>query len=668
MKYRKTAAWVALLTASALTRSIRADSTLYSSISGPTTTLKTYTALEVGGGYDGIGDDYTTNYASIEVTGMSFYGGLTRADDYLAIEFFNNSGGLEYVYTNGISQPFPGFSARPLSSESQGIGLHVLSAGDFNDGSQIVIPGSGYVVFAPISYGTDDLSTGVITQEDPNPPVFTLGFGQAPTIGSNNASISVLSNNYSQAGRNQVRGQVSTGAYVTAVTNQYAQFSITGVGIGSPINNVSSGTSSVWTAATSGNWEAAGNWQGSTISAGAGQTATFADSIGSAAVTVTLTANETVGSVIFNGSSGGAYTLGSNGINTLTLDNNGSAGVISVNAGSQTISAPISLASGLNITTTSGGLALGGALTGTGPVTLNASSSLTVLPAGAITLGVVDNGQMTFAAQTGGSTILARTIPTLTLGTGATLTLAAAPANVARQVLFVTESYQTNGGGYLALSLSGGPGSWTSKIDLANNDAIISDAAPYSLGTITNQVAQAYNGGNWQGSGGIVSSAAAADSTHLTALGVIRNDDQTNTDTRLFNTFDGVAVTDYDILIKYTYYGDANLSGKVDSADYTLIDNGYLSQNSASPLIGWYNGDFNYDGVINGSDYTLIDNAFNQQGAQISDLIASPAAISTALVASSGGSSAVPEPAAMMLFATASLPLLGRSRRAKSTL
>ena len=61
--------------------------------------------------------------------------------------------------------------------------------------------------------------------------------------------------------------------------------------------------------------------------------------------------------------------------------------------------------------------------------------------------------------------------------------------------------------------------------------------------------------------------------------------------------------------MKYTYYGDANLDGKVDASDYSLIDNGYLNH-----LTGWYNGDFNYDGVINGSDYTLIDNAFNMQG------------------------------------------------------
>ena len=76
-----------------------------------------------------------------------------------------------------------------------------------------------------------------------------------------------------------------------------------------------------------------------------------------------------------------------------------------------------------------------------------------------------------------------------------------------------------------------------------------------------------------------------------------------------------------DILVKYTYYGDANLDGKVDASDYSRIDNGYLNH-----LTGWSNGDFNYDGVINGSDYTLIDNAFNMQGASLAAQI-SPAAL-----------------------------------------
>src|SRR5262249_49689496 len=70
-----------------------------------------------------------------------------------------------------------------------------------------------------------------------------------------------------------------------------------------------------------------------------------------------------------------------------------------------------------------------------------------------------------------------------------------------------------------------------------------------------------------------------------------------------------------DVLVKYTFAGDADLSGQIDANDYTLIDNGFNSRSGANPLTGWRNGDFNYDGVVNGDDYTLIDNAYNTRGA-----------------------------------------------------
>jgi hypothetical protein len=117
------------------------------------------------------------------------------------------------------------------------------------------------------------------------------------------------------------------------------------------------------------------------------------------------------------------------------------------------------------------------------------------------------------------------------------------------------------------------------------------------------------------------------------------------------------------VLVKYTYYGDANLDGTVNSADYTLTDAGYLSHGT---LTGWQNGDFNYDGVINGSDYTLIDNAFNLQGAQLTSQVANPSAGIAAQIAgpSAGGvSSAVPEPTTLSLLGLGAIGLLGRRRR-----
>jgi hypothetical protein len=148
---------------------------------------------------------------------------------------------------------------------------------------------------------------------------------------------------------------------------------------------------------------------------------------------------------------------------------------------------------------------------------------------------------------------------------------------------------------------------------------------------------------------------------------VINDTNQSGTlsTTPLMSTFDGVPVADGDILVKYTYYGDATLTGSVTSADYLQIDNGY---NSGGALKGWYNGDFNYDGVINGDDYTLIDNAYNSQGlATFAGVSAGPAemiASDTDQIAPGAvASPEVPEPGTLSLIGLGAAGLLARRRR-----
>lgn len=116
--------------------------------------------------------------------------------------------------------------------------------------------------------------------------------------------------------------------------------------------------------------------------------------------------------------------------------------------------------------------------------------------------------------------------------------------------------------------------------------------------------------------------------------------------------FDNYNAYPTDILIKYTYYGDANLDGQVDGTDYSRIDNGYLSHST-----GWLNGDFNYDNTIDGSDYTLIDNAFNTQGVNLTS--SAEVAVPTVQIA---GALAVPEPGTIALLAVAASALLLQRR------
>jgi hypothetical protein len=74
--------------------------------------------------------------------------------------------------------------------------------------------------------------------------------------------------------------------------------------------------------------------------------------------------------------------------------------------------------------------------------------------------------------------------------------------------------------------------------------------------------------------------------------------------------FSGLTVTAQDVLVKYTYGGDANLDGVVDVADYGAIDNWIQFPGTA----GYVNGDFNYDGVIDVADYGFIDWVIQVQG------------------------------------------------------
>ncbi len=189
------------------------------------------------------------------------------------------------------------------------------------------------------------------------------------------------------------------------------------------------------------------------------------------------------------------------------------------------------------------------------------------------------------------------------------------------------------------------------RLDLGGNDLIIPGG---DIGAVSAALSTGFNAGTWDGAG-IDSSAASTDSAHLTAIAsMVNNDGHGNAG--FVGMFDGVTPAINDVLVKYTLYGDADLSGTVTSNDYTLIDSAFTGGGGT----GWQNGDFNYDGVIDGSDYSLIDNAFNVQSTSYS---ASPAA----LVASASDEIAttpVPEPTCFSILGLCAFAVTrGRHRR-----
>ena len=273
---------------------------------------------------------------------------------------------------------------------------------------------------------------------------------------------------------------------------------------------------------------------------------------------------------------------------------------------------------------------------------------------------------VTFGANTT-TGILPRTLAALNIGSNSVVTIANAPltpgVNANRTVLVTP-----------VLSFA----DTTGTLDLGSNDLIVQSGANGEsvFGTISGQVAAGRGAnGSWTNTGITSSAAAAASSANNTALAVVVNDTNQTPNgslsgTPLFNTFDNQTVNDGDVLVKYTYYGDALLTGSVTAADYLQIDNAFSFNanpaNAGNLLTGWYNGDFNYDGVINGDDYTLIDNAFNSQGSvSFAGVPSGPAELIAANTSQIADPStvAVPEPLTPGLITLAALCYPRRRRR-----
>ncbi len=151
-------------------------------------------------------------------------------------------------------------------------------------------------------------------------------------------------------------------------------------------------------------------------------------------------------------------------------------------------------------------------------------------------------------------------------------------------------------------------------VDLFNNNMIVRNG---DRDTIGGWIRSARNNGAWDGNG-LTSSTAA--STKYTGLAAILNDQGDGT--KVLDLFAGQTVNNTDMLIKYTWDGDANLDERIDADDYFLIDSGYIMQSK-----GYRNGDFNYDGTIDADDYFMIDSAFIGQTGPLAAPRENPSAV-----------------------------------------
>ncbi|HYO09463.1 MAG TPA: autotransporter-associated beta strand repeat-containing protein [Tepidisphaeraceae bacterium] len=321
-----------------------------------------------------------------------------------------------------------------------------------------------------------------------------------------------------------------------------------------------------------------------------------------------------------------------------------------------------------------------GSLTIAGPQTHGAGSQLLVQQ-GNVSLntdaGAAGARNLNLSA-TGGSITLNQSqhLSNVTIGNGVTATLSQ--------------------GGNKILSTDALTVASSGKIDLKNGTLVVATgrAGAFQNGSytdITGLVAKAYNGGAWNGAGGITTTIPSTlNPARLTGLGVATATEAGIT-TLAGETLPGTAV-----VVKYTYGGDANLDGKLNGDDYFHID-GNINAPGAS---GWYRGDFDYNGKLNGDDYFILDANFSLQtfgvfgnapglpelamadaameagstGAITTGALRSVAGLGQAVSpgsASAGapaGVTAVPEPSALSLLALGAGALARRRRRRSASI
>jgi len=150
----------------------------------------------------------------------------------------------------------------------------------------------------------------------------------------------------------------------------------------------------------------------------------------------------------------------------------------------------------------------------------------------------------------------------LTLESGGTLAVGAGPLTLSG-----------------AASLAGG-----SRINVGTQSVNFDHSGRGSPASVIEaQLTSGHNGGSWNGEGIMTS---AGDATK--GLGWVDEGSNKN------------------VKVKFTYYGDSNLSGTVDSIDFTAFLAGYGLTSGGV----WANGDYNYDDKVNTQDFNHLAGNF----------------------------------------------------------
>src|SRR5206468_12596212 len=95
------------------------------------------------------------------------------------------------------------------------------------------------------------------------------------------------------------------------------------------------------------------------------------------------------------------------------------------------------------------------------------------------------------------------------------------------------------------------------------------------------------------------------------------------------------------VSVMYTYFGDANLDGKVDTLDFNSLASNFGGSGKV-----WSQADFNYDGKVDTLDFNQLASNFGQQGPD-----------------GGGAGALVPEPSLCGVLGLSAIGLIARRRR-----
>jgi autotransporter-associated beta strand protein len=195
------------------------------------------------------------------------------------------------------------------------------------------------------------------------------------------------------------------------------------------------------------------------------------------------------------------------------------------------------------------------------------------------------------------------------------------------------------------------------KLDLGNNHVTINygsnvvggTADPIS--TIRGYLLSGYNGGTWNGSSGIITSAPLVTGGSSYGLGYADSADAGNP----------AGLSSGQMEVKYTLLGDADLNGTVNGIDF-----GILAANFNKTVSRWDQGDFNYDGIVNGIDFTALAANFNKAASGAAGLSALSDPALVAFAEANGLMADVPEGSSLGISVGMVAGLLARRRRGSS--